>query len=89
MAKEKEGAREQLQEMIGLVYDLNEQTDKEWFFDFCGHISCFSLRYIEMIKAKCEYCGEDTVKTTYLTHVSHWKELTKYMKILREYLPKE
>lgn len=51
---------ELLQKILDLVYQLNEITDDDWFFDISGHIKSISIHYRTEIKKKCDKCGTES-----------------------------
>ena len=82
--------REKIQEIIGLIYDLNEKTKHEWFFNFSGHVKTVSVYYSRVVKEKCDYCGSGKeAKSVYLTYSTSYNGLNNLIKELKTYLPEE
>lgn len=68
--------KSKLQELIGIIFDLNEQKDgKQWFFDFSGHINAISVFY--RVKEDCQKCEHCEYKTTYIAQVLMISEIQK------------
>ncbi len=89
----KKTTREKLQEIIGLIYDLNEQTELDWFLSFSGHVDSVSVYYDKIIGVKCESCGKEANKKvidiTILTSIKRHKEIDNIIKELKTYLPED
>ena len=73
--------RENLQELIGLIYDLNKSTDKDWFMDFSGHIDGVSVNY--SYECKCGSCSNVERKAVYLSYVTQYKDIPELIKKLK------
>jgi len=71
--------REKIQEIIGLIYDLNEKTEYEWFFSFAGHVKTVSVHYVHD-KSEADYL-------TYGTDFTLQIGLNDLIKELKTYLP--
>ncbi len=91
--RRKKTTREKLQEIIGLIYDLNEQTEFDWFCDISGHVKTVSVHYYKTIKKKCNKCGtEKETESFYLTYGTEYRlqtGLNQLIKELKTYLPED
>jgi hypothetical protein len=77
--------KENLQELIGLIYDLNELSDeRQWFMTFSGHIKGVCIYYRS--KEKCGECGSNTGDSIYLTHNAGYDCLEPLIEEVRGYL---
>lgn len=78
-----ETIRGQLQELMGLVYDLNENTDKQWFFSFSGHINVVGLYFYE--KDDCAKCAHTETITTNVATVWDVNKLPNLIEKVKEF----
>ena len=76
--------KENLQELIGLIYELNKSKTRDWFLDFCGHVDSVMVHYSEKSKP-CE-CGHKDSNSTYITYQTGYKGMTRLIKKVRKYL---
>lgn len=83
---------EKLQKILGLVYQLNKETDHDWFFDFSGHVDIISVHYVKTVKKKCKKCdSEKKTEMVWLaqcTNVTSQTSLNNLIKELESHLIK-
>ena len=79
-----------LQELVGLIYELNEKTDEEWFVDYAGHTNTVAVHFYKTKKVRCEQCGEIRKEAVWITHSTNCrqKDLLELIDKVNEYLPK-
>ena len=83
-----EKIKEQLQELIGLVYELNSPDKKyDWFLSFSGHVETVSVHYSKKKGSVCECCGNAVNRdSVYITYGRGYNGLTSLIKEVRKFL---
>ena len=77
--------KEQLQELIGLIYDLNNlDDDKDWFMSFSGHVDSVGVHY--SVQRKCTCCEDIKHDSVYLDHCCQFEQLGGLIETLKERL---
>ena len=61
--------KEKVLEIAGLVYDLNQNTKEDWFFDYSGHVNSIGIYYHKIKEGSCSKCGVQEKEYIYLCHV--------------------
>lgn len=79
--------KEHLQELIGLIYDLNESDGPDWHISFSGHVKSVGVHYT--FKDTCGDCGAKREDAVWLAHVAGDTELPGLIKTVKTFLPKE
>ena len=79
--------KQQLQELTGLIYELNESDrNRTWNLDICGSVKSVSVYYFPVKKERCECCGESTIRATHLTIGTRFRDLEPLIEEVRGYL---
>lgn len=81
-------AKENLQELIGLIYELNyTDPNHNWFMDFAGHVDSVSVHYASKKGEPCKCCGTGVDrKTVWITSLTGFKNLAPLIKKVRKFL---
>ena len=83
--------KELLQELVAVVYELQQKTEMNWSVEFSGHVNSVSVFFTKTVRKGCKCCGQKKDEYTWLSHQTYLDDtkapIKKLIEKCKSYLP--